>query len=47
MLFDNVFHESLLEIEQSGLHQSPVEDSNLQRKSEANDADLFEINFFE
>ena len=30
MLIDNVFHESLLEIEQSGLHQSPVEDSNVQ-----------------
>ena len=45
MLIDNVFYESLLEIEQSGLHQSSVEDSNVQQTSEANDFGLFEMNF--
>ena len=45
MLIDNVFQESLLEIQQSGIDQSPVEDPTVQQTSEANDAELFEMNF--
>ena len=45
MLIDNVFQESLLEIQQSGIDRLPTEDPNEQQTSEANDADLFEMNF--
>ena len=46
MLIENVYDESMLELEQSpGLLQSPENNSNVPQKSEVNNIELVEMNF--